>query len=1058
MEKKYSLLILFLVLVSLPLVNSASSNDFVKLDVEGKEVYTHKDLIGSRYLVGSDSTFYGSSEGQITMKLYLSDKLGSGNYRIGLRTKSKNITVKSVGVGESPIPVLSVASSSYDYPNLISLDGSLKEVTIVIEFDPNEIGLLEEFDVILYNDKGEVVAVYDPFISGFDFRQKLTLDTTQLSGDVTADHSILVYVDPTNTDFWTNDTLGTGNGITFAQSDETTQYDFNVEAFDNSDNNAWFWVEMTETYPSAVDLEQWMYYGGPDTDFSDGAGAYPSTYTAVYHLQEPSGTLAADSTTNFDATHANTPTLNVQSQIDKGVTYAKATSENTANNTLLDDGFSSISISLWVRKASDWNSAAVAQETIVFKQNTAADKGLVTLRWRADGKVRWQYIDSEVVETTHTIDSSKTSWAANTWFHLIGTMDTGSNDMNLYVNGSTADGGTLSEAMLAVAAGTQTNFGISADLQNSNFGDQTIDEVKVFRNVLLTADEALLLFLSESNQLITFGPEEEAFEADFTVSLDPVALDPENSLNTVTATLTDASISSNPITDWNYFIDTVQFFHSTVNGNTTRDFTVVGDFNVSLVITDNTNATTQKDANVTISQSVQGIDINFLLNTFTDSSADINFGVTFTGDANAFNWGFPSDQNQLTQNINKIFTTPGEKEVCVTIANLGDVNKTVCEKFIVGRVIVKIPLDITNLTELTPFNMLASENPSQSFSGLSADTNFFFFSDINFLSIIAVDLNSDFFSASKIFDFTSILNDFVFQPYLVPTSAADGLEITIFTIDNQNNRTSLPGIRVESVTDINGTSTLVESKFSDGTGVALFHFDLDKTYTLSFFQNGTLKLTIEIVPSSSNLFVFIETGSFEEPSAVGSVQIEWYSDAYFIPDANGLIALSQLLTPIAATIGDVNIIVTQDGVLIFNAVQTFNSNASDLNVAYDVNVSGLDPFKPLTVRLRIFDSVGFLILDKSGTYTFSTNVVFRDSVAGLREGLGVFASTLIAVLLTIFIVAGIIKLRPAQDNNWLFGIGATFVGIAVFFGFISFVPGVLGIYFGALLTIWKVRD
>ncbi|KKK72791.1 hypothetical protein LCGC14_2900340, partial [marine sediment metagenome] len=386
------------------------------------------------------------------------------------------------------------------YPDIISLDGSLKVVTIVIEFDPNEIGLLEEFDIILYDDRGNILLVYDPFISGFDFRQKLTLDTTQLASDVTADHSILVYVDPTNTDFWTGDTLGTGNGITFAQSNETTQYDFNIEAFDNADNNAWFWVEITETFTSATDSEAFIYYGGPDTDFSDGSGAYPSTYTAVWHLQETSGTLGADSTSNgFDLTHVNTPTLDVRSQIDRGVTYTESGSEHSLNGTLLDDGFTSISVSLWAKKPVQWDSGAVNEDAIFDKTNNAASEDNIAFAWRTDGKIRWKYFDQNQVE--HTVDSSKTTWAANTWFHLLVTMDTDADEMVFYVNGSTTDGGTTSSVMPAFLAGTALDWLLSARTISADFSDQTLDEVKVFRNVTLSADEAELIFLSESNQL-----------------------------------------------------------------------------------------------------------------------------------------------------------------------------------------------------------------------------------------------------------------------------------------------------------------------------------------------------------------------------------------------------------------------------------------------------------------------------------------------------------------------------------------------------------------------------
>ena len=118
--------------------------------------------------------------------------------------------------------------------------------------------------------------------------------------------------------------------------------------------------------------------------------------------------------------------------------------------------------------------------------------------------------------------------------------------------------------------------------------------------------------------------------------------------------------------------------------------------------------------------------MNFIRNTFTTSSADINFGVTFSGDGNTFNYGFPGDQNQTTRNINKTFTQDGTQTVCVTITNNNDANKTVCENFLVGRVLTRIPQDAETFATLSPFDITAGALPTQSFSGLSADTNIFF--------------------------------------------------------------------------------------------------------------------------------------------------------------------------------------------------------------------------------------------------------------------------------------------------------------------------------------------
>ncbi len=515
--KKIILLLFFFCLFSVS-VFAAKESDFVKVSDQNQTFFTHKDIIDANYFLGTDKVFYGSKEGTIIMKVYFSEKnqLLARDFKLGLETKSgKNITVTKVKVGESEFEMPNPQpSNSFIFNQAIRVEGggNLQMAEIYISYDPLDIWIREEIDVILYSKNLTELLRDDPFISGFGARQKGTLDTTQLGSDVDANHTILYYLDPSNTEFWTTDTLGTGNGITFAQSDETTEYDFNVEAFDDADNNAWFWVEVTETFTSASDLETFIYYDGADVDNSDGIGAFPSTYTSVWHLQETSGTLGADSTSNgFDLTHVNTPTLNVQSQIDKGVTYTAASSEHSLNSTLLDAGANAVSFSFWVKQPNEWNSSSTPSEMLFQKDNTD-DSDILKMQWRTNGTILFQYLETDG-STAHNLFTSKTIWAANTWFHIVGTYDSVGNVMNFYIDGSITGGGTLSEPMTALAAGTHADFFISSRETAGDFANHTLDEFKVFSGTALSADEAELIFLSESNQLITFGAEELPNEA-----------------------------------------------------------------------------------------------------------------------------------------------------------------------------------------------------------------------------------------------------------------------------------------------------------------------------------------------------------------------------------------------------------------------------------------------------------------------------------------------------------------------------------------------------------------
>ena len=1035
---------LLVVLLSLPLANAALQSDFKEITIDGKTRFTNKNLVDSDFIIASDKVFYGSNTGQVSIELYLQNNVKSGDYFIGLETRSKSISLNSISINGSTRNLFLSPSKTFRDDVLFSLDSKTTKIILNISFDPEVIGIREEFDIVIYNSLGVEVARYDPFISGFIFRQELTLNTNgiSLSADADRDLTILVHIPATNTDFWDNESFGTGNGITFAQGgDEITELDFDIEDFDAGVDDANIWVEYTETFDSTTDSTMFLYYGGTDTDNSDGTATYPSTYTAVYHLNETTGSDMFDATSNnFDLNNVNTPTLGEDSQIGKGIKYERTNAENSNNNTLLDDGFSKLTLAFWVKKPTDWNSSQVDQHAIFFKANTGTSEDRISMVWRPDGSMQWAVLQGV---TADVLTTSKTTWAAETWFHIVATFDSVNNLMAIYVDDSNSTGGVRANAMDVVGSGTDSNFFIGdAPPFGSSEADETVDEFKVFRNVVLTSDEITLLFNSESDNLITFGPEEGGFSADFTAALTPNGLDPENNADSVIVTLTDTSVSGGiSITDWNYFIDGSQFFHSTVNGNTTRELTSIGDFNFALIITNDNNLMAQKDVNVSVSTLVQNVDINFALNTFSSSNADINFGVTFTGDANVFNWGFPGDQNQLTQNITKTFSAPESKTVCVTITNLSDANKTVCEDFIVGRVIVKKPLDISTLAELTPFDMTASDNPAQSFSALSADTNFFFFLDVTFSSSINIDFNTDYFPTSRLFDFTSTSNDFVFQPFLVTQTG--NLASIIFTINNINQKQTIPDILIVSETVISGDLVIVESKESDITGTAEFHFEVGRTYTLSFFDSdGVLLFSGQLDAKSVDTELFAalaERVIFVSPEPGGIVNISWIPVVGSVQPVDGNVTLTQLLTPFNTVIGDVNIFITHlnDTNVIFNTVFTLDSSAADQNITFDVNVSGFNDNFPLNVNLQIFDTNGVLIgfIQIKEYYFIESRII--SGFEALKTELGEFPVMFISVILAATALGLVTFFSQSVNNNWVGVIGIVLTG---FFVIISWIP------------------
>ena len=1036
-----------LLLLVLPSVNATLQSDFEEITINEDIRFTNKNLVDSDFIIASDKVFYGSKEGQVSIELFLQNKVKSGFYKIGLETKSKSISLNSISINGSTRNLFLSPSKTFKDAVLFYLDSSTTKIILNISFNPDVIGLREEFDIVIYNSLGVEVARYDPFLSGFDFRQELTLDTNDinLSGNVTNDHTIWVHIKSDNTDFWTNHAFATANGITFTQSDELTELDFDVNGFDATNDDANIFVEYVETFDSVTDSTMWLYYGGSNTDNSDGSGAYPATYDAVWHMTETSGTLSSDSTSNnVTLTHSNSPDLTIFSPTGSATEYdSTAISENS---TFTDGGFSVISMCFWYKRSS-----LDSLGDLITKHQADADNRYFFNSGNT-GATTWRW---EVANVTDTVTASKTDWDTDTFFHFCITADSDDNFMAMYVNGETTDGGTRSDPISAMPAGTSTDFQVGANSANTS----SLDEVKVFVETELTNDEVRLIYNSDNDNLITFGAQETAFRAGFNFSLNPNGLDPENGLNSVIVTLTDTSTADVPaITDWNYFIDGVQFFHSTVNGNTTREITTLGDFNISLIIMGDGNVS-QKDANVSVSTLVQNVDINFSLNTFSASNADVNFGVTFTEDANVFNWGFPGDQNQIARNINKTFSEDGTKTVCVTITNLSDANKTVCENFLVGRVLTRIPQDAETFVKLTTFDIDTSDVPIQSYSSLSADTNVFFFDDsTSFNASVAVDFNSDYFGTSRTFAFNSSFFDY--QPFLVANDGTN-LEATIFTINNPKGRVTVSGIRIDSFTDINGTSTLVESKFSDGTGQAIFHFVKGQEYTLDFYDvAGVLIMSQTIEANDTVYFAYLELGALSLiPTTVMIVAINWNPIlGNVVADPDGNVSFWQLLRPQNGTIGDVNVFISHisDSNIIYSQVFTVNSSI-DFNLSFDLNVAGFNDSFPLKVNLQIFDDNSVQVGSvRTNSYGFKDSG-FKLATERAKDALGQFGVILVSLIITVALIGYGTSRAVGEDTN-MFVIPTMFLtGIFFFIGWIPFDIWSSGVMFGIGLGLWSVK-
>ena len=336
--------------------------------------------------------------------------------------------------------------------------------------------------------------------SSWSYRQKLTLSTSQLSNDVTDDLPILVKVDSTNTAFW-NHVDSTGKDVRFVASDDTTALTYHFEKFDYSGQEMIAWVKVTDTFTSASDTDIYLYYGSASaTNAQDEAGTYPSAFQAVYHHKDASGTTLSDSTSNNrDGTLKSSTEPQWVSTGKFGYGSKGDGSNDYVNLGWNPSAITETTILFWLKPTITWDSSLTAYR--VPLDYYSSDTQYLMIAQTDDG--RFGYYN-----TSDGFTSDTKTFSAGTWYFIAVTVS--SSGTKVYTDGS----------QLASSAGTHTFSYVGSNQHFTYFAsyragapghdpcDATMDEFRIL-NTPLSADAIKLLYLSESDSLITFGSEEE---------------------------------------------------------------------------------------------------------------------------------------------------------------------------------------------------------------------------------------------------------------------------------------------------------------------------------------------------------------------------------------------------------------------------------------------------------------------------------------------------------------------------------------------------------------------
>jgi len=539
-------------------------------------------------------------------------------------------------------------------------------------------------------------------------------------------------------------------------------------------------------------------------------------------------------------------------------------------------------------------------------------------------------------------------------------------------------------------------------------------------------DEIKLQKTVPNPPIITFGIEESivAIAVDFNYTI-PAALDPENGVNSVSSLLTNLTdYIGKTIKDINWYKDST--FYS--DGNIiTMSFTSAGDYNVSLITNTTDGNIGEKDYTITVSTAPQGIDVNYTISDY-NNRLDVNFSgsITTSGVATYF-WGFP-DGNSIGKDVNRVFTTDGNKNVCLTV-QVSDANNTKCFIYYVGRILVHSPKDEVSGENLSPYGITVSGNFGQDFNYVSGDKNIFLFSTSATNYLMQIDKNNAYYPRNYVF----ILYPTTYwelSPYLARIS--DSIYATLYVFDDLT-KTTLQNITIISKKYISGILTTVESTITDSTGQANLVLIPSETYYWSFYDGNVFVETKEVRPSTTIFYVFIRTSTTSVIQPSGEKML-----VTFVPSASGIaksgspFVFTQTATNTAYEIPtSMTITITQDANNLYTTTITtapFTSTASIPTTSVQDNIM-------ITVEVTIDTNAGNHYVFKQ-SYQVSKGYDLVSTLQKFREGVGESTAIIIALIITILVV-GWFGLKAGADPSALGIIALVMLG---FFTAITWIP------------------
>ncbi|MBU0497641.1 MAG: DUF2341 domain-containing protein [Candidatus Thermoplasmatota archaeon] len=263
--------------------------------------------------------------------------------------------------------------------------------------------------------------------SSWKYRKKLTINSSQVSGDLT-NFPILVNITDSNL---SSKAQSDGDDIVFTNS-SGIKLNHELELFNGTTGELVAWVNVT-SLSGSTDTEIYMYYGNSTCSSQENVyDTWNSGYVGVWHLSETPtvDSYAYDSTSN-DNNGTFEVSMNSTDQVD-GQMDGSLDFDGGDDYVQINDGsFFSIdnfTLSLWAYRATDSGTYEM-----LLDNRDANDNGWRFLIWD----------DDKLAVSYNTIDvKSTTNISTTQWYYLVATAD--GTTIKIYINGTQNNSGLQS--------------------------------------------------------------------------------------------------------------------------------------------------------------------------------------------------------------------------------------------------------------------------------------------------------------------------------------------------------------------------------------------------------------------------------------------------------------------------------------------------------------------------------------------------------------------------------------------------------------------------------------